>query len=247
MTSPGGDSDRLASLLTSLLGTIEPAVVIPEFEHEGIDPLVDLLLYSFLLWESTPTLATEARANLHESIIDTNELRVSMPDEIEAWIGMKDSVSLERAERLRASLNAIYRREHTVTLQNLGTAPKREVREYLDTLEGMTPFVAARVTLFGFHGHAIPADRKLCALLVHEGVLKPEVSPEDAERWLERQIRASDAVQIALVLDAWREDPEKRISPVNTDKKSTPAEVDNGDNSSPIQECSKPDCLKKDS
>ncbi len=239
MTAPIGDSDRLASLLTSLLGTIEPAEVVPARGHSGIAPLIDLLVYSFLLWESTPALATVARANLHDSIIDTNELRVSMPDEIETWIGMRDRVSQERAERLRASLNTIYRREHIVTLDNLVSASKREVRDYLDTLEGITPFVAARVTLFGFHGHAIPTDRKLCALLMREKVLSPGLLPDDAERWLERQIRASDAEQIVLVLDAWRDGAHKR-TPLQKVKTQEPrVELAHEDNPTPPAECSK--------
>ncbi|VAX41064.1 hypothetical protein MNBD_PLANCTO03-47 [hydrothermal vent metagenome] len=242
MTAPGGDSDRLASLLTGLLGSLEPAEVLPEFAHEGIDPLIDLLLYSFLLWESTPEQAATARANLHETVIDANELRVSMPDEIQAWIGLRDRVAAERAKRLRASLNAIFHREHTVTLQGLIVVSKREVRDYLDSLEGMTPFVAARVTLFGFQGHAIPADRKLCSLLSREQVLKPGLLPEDAERWLERQIRASDAEQIVRVLEAWRETPHHRTPPPKAPEvKSTPAESAPKDTPAPPTECSKKD------
>ena len=239
MTAPGGDSDRLASLLTGLLGSLEPAEVLPEFEHEGFDPLIDLLLYSFLLWESTPQRAATARADLHETVIDANELRVSMPDEIEAWIGLRDRVSRERAERLRASLNAIFRHEHAVTLQGLSMVSKREVRDYLDSLEGMTPFVAARVTLFGFQGHAIPVDRKLCTQLAREQVLKPGLPPEDAERWLERQIRASDAEQIVRVLEAWRQTPHKHAAPQKDAPKSPPAE--SSQEGAPLSECAKKD------
>lgn len=205
MTTPGGDGDRLASLLTRLLGEVEPAVASPECGHETIEPLVHLLVYSYLLWESTPTVSSVAIDRLYGSIVDPNELRVSMPQEIEEWIGVRDPVSLERAQRLRASLNSIYRREHLVTLEALASASKREVREYLDALEGMPSFVAARVTLFGFHGHAIPTDQRLCALLEREDVLAPGLATAEVERWLERQIRASDGEQIVLVLDAWRD------------------------------------------
>jgi len=205
MTLPSGDSERLATLLTSLLGRVGPASPAPESVHGTVEPLVHMLLYSFLLWESTPAHATDGLAALYASIVDLNELRVAMPQEIVDCVGMRDRASLERADRLRAALNSIYRREHRVSLERLAGASKREVREYLDALDGVPAFVAARVTLLGFHGHAVPIDRRRFDLLVREGVLEPTLTLDEAERWLERQIRASDAEQIVLVLDNWRE------------------------------------------
>lgn len=218
MTPPSGDGDKLAALLTSLLGKVEPAPVFPPREHECIEPLVGCLLYSFLLWESTPKSATAAFDALCEWIIDPNELRVALPEEIVEWTGAKDRVALERADRLRAALNALFRREHRVTLTHLESKSKREAREYLDGLEGMPPFVAARVTLFAFHGHAIPTDRTLFDLLAGEGVLEPSLAIDEAERWLERQIRASDAEQIVPLLEAWRDAAPKRKPAAKTAK-----------------------------
>jgi hypothetical protein len=207
MTSPSGDGDKLAALLTSLLGKGETAPVFPEREHECVEPLVGCLIYSFLLWESAPKAAAAAFDSLCAWIIDPNELRVALPQEIVEWTGAKDRAALERADRMRASLNALFQREHRVTLTHLESKPKREVREYLESLEGMPAFVAARVTLFAFHGHAIPMDRTLFDLLVGEGVLEPSLALDEAERWLERQIRASDAEKIVPVLEAWRDAP----------------------------------------
>lgn len=210
MTPPAGDGDKLAALLTGLLGSLGPAPSLPEGGHEEIEPLVAALIYSFLLWESTPKAAANAFGALREWVIDANELRVALPAEIVEWTGMKDARAPERAERLRASLHALFQREHRVTLTHLETKAKRDVREYLDGLEGMPSFVSARVTLFAFHGHAIPIDRRLHALLVGEGVLDPSLTLDEAERWLERQIRASDAEQIVPVLEAWRDAQPKR-------------------------------------
>ena len=209
MTPPTGDGDRLASLLSRLLGEVKPAAAGPSGTHEEVEPFTNQLLYSFLLWESSPSKADAALAGLHEAIIDSNELRVALPEEIIAWTGSKDRLAWERAERLRAVLNGIYRREHRVSLASLGEKPKREVRAYLDGLHGMPSFVAARMTLFGFHGHAIPVDRWLIDRFTAEGVFEPGISVTEAEGWLERQIRASDAEQIVPVLEGWREVSDK--------------------------------------
>ncbi len=204
MTPPTGDSDRLASLLSTLLGKVEPAPPIPDGVDHDFDPLVHMVIYSFMLWESAPGPAAEALASLYKSIVDLNELRVALPKEIVAWIGMRDDAAAERADRLRAVLNGVYQREHSVSLTSVSAMSKREARAYLDTLEGMPPFVSARTTLYGLHGHAIPVDRWLRERLIAEGVIDETVSMDEAERWLERQIRASDAEQIVPVLEGWR-------------------------------------------
>lgn len=213
MSATGGDADKLAGVLKHLLKAQTPAARLPASGFEGYEPACAMLVYSFLLWESTPKQAAAAYERLGASVIDLNDLRVAMPSEIAEIAGIRDGVAAERAERLRAVLNDIFGREHLVSLSRLESVSKREVREYLDALEGMPPFVAARVVLFGFGGHAVPLDRRLQQLLTGEGVLPSKLPVDEAERWLERQIRATDAVDIVLLLESWRE----------KEKKSTPA------------------------
>lgn len=205
MSVGGGDTEKLSAVLKKLLKEQRPAVAVPDPVPEGLEPACAMLLYSFLLWESTPKQASACFTRLLESIIDLNDLRVAMPGEIVEISGMRDGLAVERAERLRASLNDVFRREHLVTLERLGSASKREVRDYLDGLEGMPPFVAARLTLLGFGGHAIPMDGRLLKLLTSAGVFESGENTTDAERWIERQIRATDAAEIVLLLESWRE------------------------------------------
>lgn len=200
----------LRSLLDELEQRLTPVAPTPFPPPEGVDALVHLVLYSLLLWESSPDAARRALTSLYDAIIDPNELRVALPDEILAWIGGRDAAARDRSARMRAVLNDIYRREHIVSLERLASVSKREVREYLDSLEGMPSFVAARVTLFGFGGHAVPTDSRLIERLAAGGALDTAASPQDAERWLERQIRASDAEHTALLLEAWRDAPEQK-------------------------------------
>lgn len=205
MSAAGGDVDKLTEVLKRLLKEQSPADRVPAQGFEGYEPACTMLVYSFLLWESTPRQAAAGLQRLGEAIIDLNDLRVAMPAEIAEVTGMRDGLAGERTARLRAVLNDIFRREHLVTLSRLESISKREVRDYLDALEGMPLFVSARVTLLGFGGHAIPIDGRLQKMLASEGVLESGIAPDDAERWLERQIRATDAVDIALLLEGWRE------------------------------------------
>lgn len=208
MTATGGDGDRLAALLKGLAG--KAAERCPAGCFDGADERCVLLVYSFLLWESTPKQAAAALRRLSESVIDLNDLRVALPAEIVELSGMRDGQALERAQRLRAALNDLFRKEHAVSLARLEDLSKREAREVLDGLDGMPSFVAARVTLLGFGGHATPVDARLVTLLAGEGVLEAKTPPGEAERWLERQIRASESEEAMLALEAWRDETKVR-------------------------------------
>lgn len=203
--SSGDSAERLHKLLAELESSLKPAPRIPCEPPEGTEPKAHLLIYSFLVWESSPSAAAPALETLCREIIDPNELRVALPEEIASWCGGKDAIGLERAARLRASLNDLYRREHGVTMTRLDSLSKREVRDYLDSLEGMPPFVAARVSLLGFGGHAAPLDARLQRMLEARQAIESGRSMAETERWLERQIRASDSERAALLLEAWRE------------------------------------------
>lgn len=206
MTGPSPDSAKLASVIARVSRDHRPARRCPEGCFAESEPGCALLIYSFLLWESSPRLAAPALARLGEGMIDCNDLRVALPSEIAEVAGLRDGIALERAERLRACLNDLFQREHAVSLRRLAELSKREVRDFLDTLEGIPAFVAARVTLLGFGGHAVPTDARLVGLLAGEGVFAPPLpDPAEAERWLERQIRAGDAEPAVLALETWRD------------------------------------------
>lgn len=190
-------ADRLATLLKRL-GRSAPAGA--EAPERG--PLEELV-YAFLLWESNTTRADAAWAALTRDAVDFNELRVTLPHEASALIGEDYPRSLDRCQRLRAALNDVYRREHAVSLDRLKAWKKREVREYVDTIEGIVPFVAGRVLLLAFDTHAIPADEQLRALLIEEEAADPSADVADLSNWLARHIRADDAKEAHRAFQAW--------------------------------------------
>ncbi|MBK7405230.1 MAG: hypothetical protein IPJ41_11505 [Phycisphaerales bacterium] len=200
-------AQALRTLVADLERKLTPAAPTPAPPPEGVAPLIHLLLYSFMLWESCPAEAEPALGRLYAAIIDPNELRVALPEEIAGWLARRDNAALDLAARLRAVLNDIYRREHLVSIDRLASTSKREAREYLDSLEGMPAYVAARVTLLGFGGHAVATDAALILRLASAGAVENGSSTQDTERWLERQIRASDAERTNLLFDAWRDVP----------------------------------------
>lgn len=208
-----------AKKLTALMKKIgrkplpEP-VVLPgaEFQEEspeGATPLkhdpVGTLVMSFLMWESTADKAQTAYDRILSSVVDFNDLRVSMPHETVEMIGPRYPLALNRAQRLRATLRNIYMREHAVSLDKPAIAGKRDLKKYVDSLEGMVPYVANRLLLLSFDVHGLPVDEQLRTALIDAEVADASVEVPELASWLATQIRADEAVAVHAALQAWND------------------------------------------
>jgi hypothetical protein len=167
---------------------------------------IDELIYSFLLCNNTAARAEGALHKLREGTVDDNDLRITLTLDLIQIIGERFPKATERLDRVRAALNEIYLREYEVTLKPAREKSKRDARMYLESLEGMLPFVAARVLLLRFGGHAIPLDEQLLELLIGEGVFDDDADILVAQSFLERSIKAADAADAYLRLQAWSEE-----------------------------------------
>ncbi|XVJ58305.1 MAG: hypothetical protein HEQ23_02460 [Tepidisphaera sp.] len=168
---------------------------------------LDHLVHSFMLWEATQTQAKAAVRRLQDAFVDANELRIALPHETARIVGERYPLAAERCVRLKATLQDLYRREHTLSLQSLIDAPKREARAFLESLDGMPPFVSARLFVISLAGHAAPADWKLVDLLVaHKAIPADHADPAAASAWLERQFRSGDAPAVLAALQAWSDE-----------------------------------------
>jgi hypothetical protein len=214
VTSPD-PTKKLASLLKKLKAqhpALEAPSVLPD-PPDDFDALVHQLLFSMLLWEASTGQAKAAIKRVRDSVVDYNELRVCVPDEVAQVMGEKYPLGHERAMRLRSMLNDIYQRQHAISLAHLPEMGKREARHYLESLDGCPSFVASRLCLLGSIGHAVPVDERLCDLLVQEQVLEPGTSLEAAAGWLDRHVRSEEALETYLLLQAWSDEhghPPKR-------------------------------------
>lgn len=201
--SPPDPAPKLADLLKRLSGEQVPA---DRWEHdrpEDADPLLWHLTFSFMAWEAGLSCAAAANRRIHESVVDYNELRVCLPAELSPILGCEYPLARERALRLRSTLGDIYRREHRVTLSHLWNLPKRDARLYLESLDGMPLYVAARLSLLSLDAHAFPLDERLRSALVEEQALPPELDVVEATGWLERYFRAGEAAQAYILLEHW--------------------------------------------
>jgi endonuclease III len=167
---------------------------------DDVDPIRELV-YSMLLWEAGASKAAAAARRLQESVVDVNELRSCLEDEIVRLIGPRYPRAAERAARMRAVLNQVYHDGNTVSLARLRAMNKREARTYLESLDGIPAFAAARVLLISLGGHAFPLDRRLHKVLADANAIEVNPYTKAAGLWVERQIRAGDALDAYLALE----------------------------------------------
>lgn len=166
--------------------------------------LVALLVHSSLLYDATRKQADEATQRIRSSSVDWNEFRVNHVDDMVGIIGVRYPDAFTRMKRLRMSLNDVYLRHHRVSLDILVGKPKRDVRTYLENLEGMPAYVVSRFMLLAMGLPLIPVDQTLVDLLVDKGVLSEPADPVLVGEALAKVIRADKAAEVhaALVVAA---------------------------------------------
>lgn len=194
-------------------------------EHD--QPVLAELVRSFLIWEAGSAKAASAVRRIEQSVVDFNELRVCMHDEFIRLLGKTTPRTEERAMRMRAALNDVYLREHGMTLEHLPALGKREAREYLESIEGVPRFVAARTLLLALSGHAAPVDGRIHRALTAAKVVEPDSSPEDAAGQLERRIRAGELLEAYLLLQLHADESAKPDAETDAaDAKAAPSPRD---------------------
>lgn len=181
------------------------AVYEPAPQGEDLQPIRQLV-YSFLLWDCTTNRADNAFKRLEDTYVDMNDLRVSRTEEIMGVLGKTYPRSDERVARIKAVLRDIYLREHAVSLAFLREGGKREARKYLESLEGMHPFVAARVSLLSMDSHAVPIEERLYDKLLKAEIFEADTPIDKATGSIERHVKASVGLETYLVLQAYSED-----------------------------------------
>ena len=163
------------------------------------------LIYSHLLWNATMKQADAAYKKLLDATVDMNDLRMNHVFEMIEIIGVAYPQAEERAKRLKSVLNAIYKREHNVTLDSLEGVGKRDVREYFETLNGITLFACNRVISMSFEVAAVPVDDRTLDALISNKIVHEEVSLVETSAWLGRQVKATEVLEMHACLQAWVE------------------------------------------
>lgn len=210
------------------------------------DPVTQLVV-GFLEWNAPRKLAREAHNRIMGVMVDNNDLRVSHTHELVQLMGEGYPRADERAARLREALQEIFIREHGVGLDNLGEKPKKQVRQYLETLPGTPRFVALQVYVLSFGGHAVPIDDRMAELLKQEGAAEVDSDVDSIADYVERHVKAEETVETYLSLQAWADANHRKATPkpAPAAPKPQPKEAREKEASKPAAKSDKPSSKPK--
>ena len=193
MKSATKHAEELRSLIKRLTKEHKPA---PKERQEPLKALVR----AAMLYDMPDSRAEEAMKAIDKEFVDLNELRVATDLEIQELLGNRYPQIEKRVAMITLSLNAIFEKEHTLSLERLTTISKRDARQFLRDLPEVHPFVEAFVMLVSFEGHTVPVDSQIVEFLKGEEVLEAETSLEEAQKFLEHHIKAEECHDFFWIL-----------------------------------------------
>lgn len=137
---------------------------------------------------------------LMSQMVDWNEVRVSSAFEIQEAMDSSIPDGIERCQRLKHALQAIFDFENRLGLERLRSIGRRDARQILEQLRGVDEYVVASVVLWGLGGHAIPVNERLLETLRKAGLVHPAASRAEVQAFLERHVGADDARAFCLTM-----------------------------------------------
>jgi endonuclease III len=182
-------AEDLRSLMKRLVRDCRPE------PKEPLDPL-NALVRGAMSLDVPDARADEAMAAIGREFVDLNELRVATELEVQEMLGTKYPAIERRVSMITQALNAIFEKEHTLSLDRLKTISKRDARQFLRDLPEMHPFVEAYVMLFAFDGHAVPVDDQMLAYLREAGIVEADTPLDEAQRFVEHAVKAEESYEM---------------------------------------------------
>jgi len=168
-------------------------------ERVPLEPL-DALVRGAMTFDVSDNRAEDAIKSITKEFVDLNELRVATDLEIQELLGVRYPEIEKRVAMITQSLNAIFEREHTMSLNRLKDVSKREARQFLRELPEIHPFVEAFVMLYAFDGSAFPLDDEMLDYLREQEAVDPETNLHEAQKFVENHVKADEVYECYINL-----------------------------------------------
>lgn len=160
-------------------------------DRPEIDPLRALVL-GVLREDCDDGKAERALAALDAEFVDINELRVATELELSSLIGEDYPRGIDRSLRLREILMSVFDAEGRLSIARVAAMNKKEQRAVLHRIPTMSPFVEGHAALLGFGQAAVPVDERMREYLEGQGVIEPESTLDEVQRFLETNLRSEE-------------------------------------------------------
>lgn len=206
-------SQKIKKLYATLKKTGDK-VVIPTYD----DP-IDAIVYAVISERMKRPTANTAHKRCMTYFVDLNDLRVSRPVEICSIFGRDTDETRRAASTLIRVLTAVYDQQHDISLQLLEKVGKRQAKQDIEELDGITHFVVNYCVVTVFKGHAIPLTERMIEFLRSREMVSPRANPQEIEGFLSKQVAAKDGYEFYELLRKESESaPKKTVADKNAPK-----------------------------
>jgi endonuclease III len=152
--------------------------------------------------DTTDAKVEDVIKGIEREFVDLNELRVATELEVAEMLGARYPGIEKRVNLITQALNGIFEKEHTLSLERLKEVSRRDARQFLRDLPGMSPFVEAYVMLMSFDGHAFPLDQGMLDYLLEEEIVEEGSSLEDAQKFVEHHLKVEEMYPLYVAMRA---------------------------------------------
>jgi endonuclease III len=186
------DSKKYAKQIQVLFKKIKgPAKIQPPEYQDPMESLVFGLLTENLTIHDTEA----AMKRFHECFVDLNDLRVSRTEEVFEMFGQKSDALRQSAGSVSKVLNTVFNKTNSISLESLKKIGKRQVKELLHKIDGVTDFAIDYCMLTAFEAHAIPLTGSMVDYMKNTGLAHSEATREEIQGFLAKQISADKAYE----------------------------------------------------
>jgi len=169
-------------------------------------PVLEMMLFSACLENSTWEDAEAAHERLHSSFHDLNEIRVSSVKEAETvFEGLSDPDW--RALRVRSLLQFVFEDTYSFEYEGLKRKTLDSANKQLLKINHMTPFMRLFTLQQCLGSHLAPADAQMSHALIWLGLAVPGSSTEDVSDILKSSVRKADSPLFCYLIRCLATDP----------------------------------------
>jgi len=154
---------------------------------------IEAMIFAGLCQNCSESSAKAALKKIQSHFVDYNDLRVARREEIVEIIGSDITNAPKTAEAITFLLNAIFQKYDSLAPEDFTGAGKKNARDILEKLNGMTAFICNYVMLTVLNVHAVPLTDKMIEYLRTNDLIDPQWDNAQTTLFIEKQISASNA------------------------------------------------------
>ncbi len=169
----------------------------PEPVHAKI---LDAVIHGIITEKLTLKETESALKKFSEYFVDWNDLRVSRPEEIAEMLGADTPENRQTALTLTKVLQRVFNENHQMSMESIRKLGKRQARQKLEKMEGLSKFVIDYIMLTALDSHAIPLTERMIEYLKRNELADEHADEPTIEGFLSKQISAKNGYEFYVLL-----------------------------------------------